>query len=60
MSKLVIYFTLIGVVILLDQFIRFGVLFEVEDFLHHEGIAVYFFGVAIGLLLGMGKSMRSK
>jgi hypothetical protein len=50
-SILVGFFFIIGVVILLEQYLNYGVWFELKD-IHHETFALASFALAIGIIIG--------
>jgi hypothetical protein len=45
------FFFLIGFLVLLDQFLKIGVWFQIRD-IHHETLALTAFALAIGISLG--------
>jgi len=50
-------FLVAGFLVLYQQFVSFGVWFQIED-VHHETIALAFFAFGIGILIGV--SMAGK
>ncbi len=44
-------FLVIGITILLDQYLNYGIWFQLTD-LHHETFALSSFALAIGILIG--------
>ena len=46
-----VFFFVIGIVILLEQYLNFGVWFQIKD-IHHETFALSSFALAIGILIG--------
>jgi hypothetical protein len=48
---LALFFFLVGAIILLEQYLNYGVWFQVGD-VHHETFALSSFGLAIGVLIG--------
>ena len=50
--KLAFISLFMGFLILLEQYIAFGVWFEIED-VHHETFSVAFFSLGFGILLGL-------
>lgn len=46
-------FFVAGFLVLYDQYLRIGVFFEFSQILHHETLALIFFALAIGILLGL-------
>jgi hypothetical protein len=53
-----VFFFIAGFLVLAEQYLVFGVWFQIED-VHHETIALSLFSLAIGLLIGVN-SGRSK
>ena len=51
-STAVVFFVA-GFLVLYDQYLRIGVFFEFSQILHHETLALIFFALAIGILLGL-------
>ena len=49
--SLVAFFFVIGIIILLEQYLNWGVWFQLED-IHHETFALSSFALAIGILIG--------
>ena len=50
---------LMGFIILLHQYIVYGVWFEVTD-IHHETFSIAFFSLSFGILLGfLGRSRKT-
>jgi hypothetical protein len=47
----VLFFFIVGFLILFDQYARIGVWFQMSD-LHHETFAISSFSLAIGILIG--------
>lgn len=47
-----LFFFVAGFIVLYDQYCRIGVWFEFSQILHHETLALIFFALAIGILLG--------
>ncbi|GAG97839.1 unnamed protein product [marine sediment metagenome] len=45
------FFFVIGIIILLDQYLNIGVWFQFKD-IHHETFAISSFALAIGIILG--------
>jgi len=45
------FFFVIGIIILLDQYLNIEIWFELKD-LHHETFALSSFALAIGIILG--------
>jgi len=45
------FFFVIGIIILLDQYLNIGVWFQLKD-LHHETFALSSFALAMGIILG--------
>lgn len=50
---LVFSFFLACFLILFDQKVRIDVWFQVDQVLHHETFAIFFFALAFGVILGM-------
>lgn len=53
-SKITVFaviFFLIGFLVLFEQYMNYGIWFEIED-IHHETFALSFIALAIGLLVG--------
>ena len=48
---LIILFLLVGVLILVEQYLNYGVFFQILD-IHHETFALASFGIALGILIG--------
>ena len=48
---LVGFFLVLGIGILIEQYLNFGVWFELED-IHHETFALLSFALAIGIIIG--------
>jgi hypothetical protein len=48
---IVLFFFVVGFLILYDQYARIGVWFQLSD-LHHETFAISSFALAIGILIG--------
>ena len=42
----------ISFLVLLDQFLRIGIWIQWRDLLHHETIALAFFAVGVGIIIG--------
>ena len=49
--SIIAFFFLIGIIILIDQFLKIKIWFQLED-LHHETFAISSFVFAIGILIG--------
>ncbi len=49
---LAILFLIAGFLVLYQQYVTFGVFFQIED-IHHETIALVLFGLGIGVLIGL-------
>jgi hypothetical protein len=49
---LAIIFFVAGFLILFEQYVTFGVFFELEDALHHEAFAMSAAALGIGILIG--------
>jgi hypothetical protein len=49
--RLAVTFFAVGFLVLLDQYLRIGVWFQLRD-IHHETFAVSAFALAIGVLIG--------
>ena len=49
---LAILFLTAGFLVLYQQYVSFGVFFEIED-IHHETFAIGFFALAIGTIIGV-------
>ena len=47
----VVFFFIIGIIILLEQYLSYGMWFQVKD-IHHETFAIASFALAIGILIG--------
>lgn len=47
----IIVFLIVGVLILVEQFVNYGVFFQVED-IHHETFAIASFAIALGIMIG--------
>jgi hypothetical protein len=47
----VAFFFILGIIILLDQYLSNGILFQIED-IHHETFALASFTLAVGILIG--------
>ena len=47
----------VGVIILLEQVLNYGVFFEISD-IHHETFAIGFFALALGVLIGTKLSRK--
>ena len=45
------FFVALGIIILLEQYLNFGVWFQLKD-IHHETFALSSFALAIGILIG--------
>ena len=45
------FFFIIGFVILLEQYLNFGVWFQLED-IHHVTFVLFSFALALGILIG--------
>jgi hypothetical protein len=45
------FFVALGIIILLEQYLNFGVWFQLTD-IHHETFALSSFALAIGILIG--------
>lgn len=54
-----VLFLIGGFLVLLQQYLTFGVWFQIED-VHHETIALSFFSLAIGLLIGVSSGHNKK
>jgi hypothetical protein len=52
-SFLAFSFLVASFLILLDQKLRIGVWFQVDQVLHHETFAIFFFVLAVGVILGL-------
>ena len=52
-------FFLIGFLILLEQYLNYGVWFQVKD-IHHETFALSSFTLAIGILVGLSGCKREE
>ena len=50
-SILVGFFFIVGVLILLEQYLNYGVWFELDD-IHHETFALSSFALVIGIIIG--------
>jgi len=48
---LVALFFIVGIIILLEQYLSYGVWFQVKD-VHHETFAIASFALAVGILIG--------
>jgi len=48
---LVAFFFIVGIIILLEQYLSYGVWFQVKD-VHHETFAIASFALAVGILIG--------
>jgi hypothetical protein len=48
-----------GFLVLAEQYLVFGVWFQIED-VHHETIALSLFALAIGLLIGVNSARNKK
>jgi hypothetical protein len=48
---LVTFFFILGIVILFEQYLTYGMWFQVED-IHHETFAIASFALAVGILIG--------
>jgi len=48
---LVVFFFIVGIIILLEQYLSYGVWFQVKD-IHHETFAIASFALAVGILVG--------
>ena len=49
---LALLFLTAGFLVLYQQYVSFGVFFEIED-IHHETFAIGFFALAIGTIIGI-------
>ena len=49
---LALLFLTAGFLVLYQQYVSFGVFFEIED-IHHETFAIGFFALAIGTIIGV-------
>jgi hypothetical protein len=49
---LAILFFIAGFLILYEQYVTFGVFFDLSDVLHHENFAIAAIAVGIGVLIG--------
>jgi len=47
----VAFFLIVGIIILLEQYLSYGVWFQVKD-VHHETFAIASFALAVGILIG--------
>ena len=45
------FFFIVGIIILLEQYLSYGVWFQVKD-VHHETFAIASFALAVGILIG--------
>ena len=45
------FFLILGIAILLEQYLNIGVWFQVKD-IHHETFAIASFALALGILIG--------
>ena len=52
-------FLMIGFLILLEQYLNYGVWFQVKD-IHHETFALSSFTLAIGILIGLSDCKREE
>jgi len=50
-TALAILFIIAGFLILYQQYVTFGVFFQIED-IHHETFAIGFFALGIGTVIG--------
>jgi len=50
-TVLVAFFLIVGIIILLEQYLSYGVWFQVKD-VHHETFAIASFALAVGILIG--------
>ena len=51
-SCLAMSFFAVGFLILLDQYVSIGRWLQLRDILHHETLALSFFALAVGILVG--------
>lgn len=56
---LAILFVVVGFLILYQQYVSFGVFFQIED-IHHETFAIAFIALGIGTLIGAGLTGRKE
>ena len=56
---LALLFLIAGFLVLYQQYVSFGVFFEIED-IHHETIAIGLFGLGIGTLIGISMAGRKQ
>jgi len=47
----VVFFFIVGIIILLEQYLSYGMWFQVKD-IHHETFAIASFALAVGILIG--------
>jgi hypothetical protein len=48
---MVVFFFIVGIIILLEQYLSYGVFFQLKD-IHHETFALASFALAVGILIG--------
>jgi hypothetical protein len=52
-------FFVIGFLIMLDQYIQIGILFQLKD-IHHETFTLSSFALAVGILIGSYSTRKSE
>lgn len=58
-SRLIIFFV-VAFLILYQQYVTFGVFFQLKDALHHEAFAMSAAALGIGILIGVSLSSGNK
>jgi predicted MFS family arabinose efflux permease len=56
---LALLFLIAGFLVLYQQYVNFGVWFQIED-IHHETIALALFGLGIGTLIGISMTGKNQ
>ena len=51
-TSFAILFFAVGFIILLDQYVKIGIWFQIGD-IHHETLALFSFALAIGIIIGL-------